>query len=682
MSIITVVASVLVHNGGEHGGRYCAFIRPNLSHQWQRLRMLMFLVDDELVTKEDMIRALEEQYGGEEELPQTNGFNSTPFKLTKYSNAYMLVYIRKSDVEKVICNADVQGIVKPVRLRLKKEHEENEYKKKEAQMHTIIKVARNEDFVEQELKFEPSVMCEPIHNKLTFRANQLGDGDIFCFQKSPPVQCLQQCRYPDVPSFFEYVHNRLVVHFQSLAKPKEDAFCLQLSNIFNYDEVVESVARQLLVDVSSKIRLTPHNCYSQQPEPIPIRYRGADHLSDMLVQNNQTAHLLYYEVLDIPLPELECLKTLEVSFHHATKKEVELSHPNVELRLLEVFYHKIYKIPEEEKNCGTHDHIIHVYHFTKDTSQNQMLVQNFCKPFLLVIHDGETLADVKVRIQKKLRVPVPDLCKWKFVYISLGRAEYLQDTDIVSTRFQRRELFAPWEQYLGLEHSDIAPNGLHAANQNHPAVDLPSSKFTWTIRNFSRLNMKKHYSESFQVGSYKWRLLIYPKGNNVDYLSMYLEVAHAPDSPCGWSRSAQFNLSVVNQVYSKYTVQNGLKFPPCSASLSSEKLCTDTQHTFNLRESDWGFTSFMPLNNLCDPSRGFLVDDTLIFGAEVDVSEVVEGTVVIQQNKEGVPEAGPSNSATQQGRLSSCAICLDAPIEGACIPCGHMPGCMSCLSNI
>ncbi|CDO99242.1 unnamed protein product [Coffea canephora] len=34
------------------------------------------------------------------------------------------------------------------------------------------------------------------------------------------------------------------------------------------------------------------------------------------------------------------------------------------------------------------------------------------------------------------------------------------------------------------------------------------------------------------------------------------------------------------------------------------------------------------------------------------------------------------------GASSSCVICLDAPIEGACIPCGHMAGCMSCLSEI
>ncbi|KAH9764357.1 putative E3 ubiquitin-protein ligase XBAT35 [Citrus sinensis] len=31
---------------------------------------------------------------------------------------------------------------------------------------------------------------------------------------------------------------------------------------------------------------------------------------------------------------------------------------------------------------------------------------------------------------------------------------------------------------------------------------------------------------------------------------------------------------------------------------------------------------------------------------------------------------------------SSCVICLDAPVEGACVPCGHMAGCMSCLNEV
>ncbi|KAI3948595.1 hypothetical protein MKW92_033991 [Papaver armeniacum] len=80
----------------------------------------------------------------------------------------------------------------------------------------------------EEIKFEPTVMCEHIDKKLTFRASQLEDGDIICFHKPASADSMTLCRYPDVPSFLEYVHNRQVVHFRSLEKPKEDDFCLEL----------------------------------------------------------------------------------------------------------------------------------------------------------------------------------------------------------------------------------------------------------------------------------------------------------------------------------------------------------------------------------------------------------------------------------------------------------------------
>jgi len=669
--------SVLVHSGGVHGGHYYAFIRPTLSDQWYKF-------DDERVTKEDVKRALEEQYGGEEELPQTNpGLNNTPFKFTKYSNAYMLVYVRESDKDKIICNVDEKDIAEHLRVRLKKEQEEKELKRKEkaeAHLYTIIKVARDKDLSNQigkdiyfdlvdhdkvrtfriqkqvpfvsfkeevakefgipvqfqrfwlwakrqnhtyrpnrpltqpeesqsvgylretsnkahtaelrlfleaeyspdlqllpppektkddillffklydpekeelrfvgrlfvkaggrpieyitklnamagfpadeeidlfeEIKFEPNVMCELIEKRSPFRTSQLEDGDIICFQRSLTSED-DLHRYPDVPSFLDYVHNRQIVHFRRLDKPKEDDFCLELSKLFTYDDVVERVAQQLDLDDPSKIRLTAHNCYSQQPKPQPIRYRGVDHLSDMLVHYNQTSDILYYEILDIPLPELQGLKTLKVAFHHSTKDEVsvhsirlpkqssvgdvinelktkvELSNPNADIRLLEVFYHKIYKIfplnekienindqywtlraeevPEEEKNLGPQDRLIHVYHFTKDASQNHM-VQNFGEPFFLAIHEGETLAEVKERIKKKLHVPDEEFCKWNFAFISLGRPEYLQDPDIVSTRFQRRDVYGAWEQYLGLEHSDSAPKKSHQANHNRHSFEKP-----------------------------------------------------------------------------------------------------------------------------------------------------------------------------------------------------------------
>lgn len=53
------------------------------------------------------------------QLPQTNpGFNNSPFKFTKYSNAYMLVYIRESDKEKIICNVDEKDIAEHLRVCL------------------------------------------------------------------------------------------------------------------------------------------------------------------------------------------------------------------------------------------------------------------------------------------------------------------------------------------------------------------------------------------------------------------------------------------------------------------------------------------------------------------------------------------------------------------------------------
>lgn len=50
-------------------------------------------------------------------MPQANpGFNNTPFKFTKYSNAYMLVYIRESDKDKIICNVDEKDIAEHLRV--------------------------------------------------------------------------------------------------------------------------------------------------------------------------------------------------------------------------------------------------------------------------------------------------------------------------------------------------------------------------------------------------------------------------------------------------------------------------------------------------------------------------------------------------------------------------------------
>ncbi|KAI3899367.1 hypothetical protein MKW92_027393 [Papaver armeniacum] len=332
----------------------------------------------------------------------------------------------------------------------------------------------------EEIKFVPTVMCEHIDKEFTFHHSQLEDGDIICFQKPPPADSMIRCRYPDVPSFLEYVLNRRDVRFQSLEKPKKDDFILELSKVLTYDNVTERIAQHLGLDDPTKIRLTPHNCYSQQPIAQAIKYQGFDHLSQILSHHNQISDILYYEVLDIPLPVFQGLKTLNISFHNAKndtvihkirlpnkstvgdvlndlKTKVKLSHTNAELRLLknikdQFFTLRAEEILEEEKKLGPRDCFVHVYHFTKDASETQK-VKNFGKPFLLIIHEGHTLAEVKLGIQKKLNVPDEEFSKWKFAILSLGQPDYLRDLDI-STRFLRRDICGASDQYLGLEHSD------------------------------------------------------------------------------------------------------------------------------------------------------------------------------------------------------------------------------------
>ncbi|KAH1045946.1 hypothetical protein J1N35_036730 [Gossypium stocksii] len=125
-------------------------------------------------------------------------------------------------------------------------------------------------------------------------------------------------------------------------------------------------------------------------------------------------------------------------------------------------------------------------------------------------------------------------------------------------------------------------------------IDVKIKKFTWRIQNFSSVIVKKFYSEVFIVDGYKWRILIFPKGNNVDYLSIYLDVADSATLPYGWNKYAQVGFGVIDQL---------------DRETSITKV---TQHCFNAREADWGFTSFLSLTELHNPKRGYLLNDACL----------------------------------------------------------------------
>ncbi|KAL1536095.1 TNF receptor-associated factor 1a [Salvia divinorum] len=123
-------------------------------------------------------------------------------------------------------------------------------------------------------------------------------------------------------------------------------------------------------------------------------------------------------------------------------------------------------------------------------------------------------------------------------------------------------------------------------------------KYIFKIDKFSQINKRELRSNAFEVGGYKWFILIYPQGCDVsNHLSLFLCVANHDELLPGWSHLAQFTIAAVNKdpKKSKYS---------------------DTLHRFWKKENDWGWKKFMEHSKLLD---GFIDADTLIIKVQVQV---------------------------------------------------------------
>ncbi|KAL3715918.1 hypothetical protein ACJRO7_007644 [Eucalyptus globulus] len=131
--------------------------------------------------------------------------------------------------------------------------------------------------------------------------------------------------------------------------------------------------------------------------------------------------------------------------------------------------------------------------------------------------------------------------------------------------------------------------------------DVNRGEFTWKISNFTQLTARELISEAFIVSGCRWRLLVQPKGQDSNHLALYLSVHDSETLPNGWTK---FSLSVIDQINNARSIR------------------IETQYNFTASLSNWGFSSFMPLTLLHNPSRGYIANDTLEIKAEVCVLTV------------------------------------------------------------
>ncbi|KAL3715930.1 hypothetical protein ACJRO7_007653 [Eucalyptus globulus] len=130
------------------------------------------------------------------------------------------------------------------------------------------------------------------------------------------------------------------------------------------------------------------------------------------------------------------------------------------------------------------------------------------------------------------------------------------------------------------------------------------------------------------------RIVIFPKGNHTDHLSIHLDVADSKRLPYEWSRNAHFKLILV--------CQNDYGY-------SSIK---ETEHIFTARESDWGIASFHPLHQVHHGYNGYLVNNTLMVATPTATFDVyfinLEEIINTAQSS---PARGVLKTSNQKGAL-------------------------------
>ncbi|EYU17656.1 hypothetical protein MIMGU_mgv1a026141mg [Erythranthe guttata] len=140
---------------------------------------------------------------------------------------------------------------------------------------------------------------------------------------------------------------------------------------------------------------------------------------------------------------------------------------------------------------------------------------------------------------------------------------------------------------------------------------------------FEKYQIEKYETKEFAAGEYKWKLIIYPNGDdNVGkdsgYVSVYLAMVDTCSQPV--EVNAVFSIFLFNHISGKYL-----------SSLRRTRRFLGTK-------SKWGFSKFMSKESLTDPSNGYVIGDkSCVFGAEVFVAKKEAITQCVSSRNVDIP---------------------------------------------
>ncbi|KAH7578587.1 hypothetical protein JRO89_XS01G0402000 [Xanthoceras sorbifolium] len=132
----------------------------------------------------------------------------------------------------------------------------------------------------------------------------------------------------------------------------------------------------------------------------------------------------------------------------------------------------------------------------------------------------------------------------------------------------------------------------------------PPTHYVFKIESFSKLTKAiedKYSSDKFDAEGFSWKLSIYPTGdeskNGKGHISIFLELDTS--LAVGSDVNVTVNLFVFNHFEDKYF--NG------------------RVRRYHALKKTWGIAKFIDIETFSNPEKGYLLDDTCVFGAEIFV---------------------------------------------------------------
>ncbi|ORY24392.1 ubiquitin carboxyl-terminal hydrolase 5 [Naematelia encephala] len=347
-------------------------------------------------------------------------------------------------------------------------------------------------------------MIEGMKLKQTFVQNEIQDGDVICYQveltDKEAADLEAQSLYSSVPAFYEFLQNRVLVQFKPRYEDqasKAPDFDLMLSKKMTYDVMALRVGDYLKHD-PLKLRFTSSNPQSGSPKAI-IKRALNQSVADITSTNYYSPHpnvIVYYELLDISIIELETKKSLKVVWTGRTNKE-EATHSFLlpktstfsdvaenlaktvkmqpggsgRIRIFDVSPSgrsqreytssemignltdpaELYaeEIPLDELNAPENSKIVNLFHYQRDPSRTHGV------PCKFVLVEGEPFSVTKGRIQERIGVSEKDFGRYKFSLITstiFKQPAPVEEDDVLYDH--------KWaaDDALGLDHPDKRPN--------------------------------------------------------------------------------------------------------------------------------------------------------------------------------------------------------------------------------